>query len=61
MSNAELSSSPSSVASGVFEALSDATTLTTYVPFGTDVVSHTKIVSVRPLFSDFQAVSPSRR
>jgi hypothetical protein len=50
-----------SAASGGFDGESDTNTCTVYRPFGTEVVSHTRIGSVSPRFSGFQAVSPSRR
>ena len=61
MSNAALSSSPVSAVPSGFDGASDATICTKYVPFGTVVVSQTRIGSVTPRRSVFHAVSPSRR
>jgi hypothetical protein len=61
MSNAVLSSAPVSAVAGALDGESDATTRSTYRPFGTDDVSQTTISSVRSFFSGFHVVSPSRR
>ena len=55
ISNAMLSSSPVSALAAVFAGASDATTLTKYVPFGTVVVSQTRIESLVAFRSVFQA------
>ena len=60
-SNATLSSSPVSAVAAGFDAESEATIFTKYVPFGMVVVSHTRMASGVAFRSVFHAVSPSRR
>src|SRR5262249_48113636 len=60
ISNATLSISPASAVATEFDGRSDATTFTKYVPFGTVVVSQTRIDSVIALRSVLQLAAASR-